>query len=97
MFLRGSHNGPHHHLARQPVLDPNPLDHHSPAAAHAQQHAEQRWLVEGLPDTPEAPRAATAAQNQAVADALFEAAAGESALGDGDVQAEPSWLDDAAA
>lgn len=96
MFMQRNHNVPHHHLARQPVLD-HPLDEHSPAAAHAQHHAEQHWLVEGLPDTPEAPRAATAAQNQAVADALFEAAAGESALGDGDIQAEPSWLDDAAA
>ena len=40
----------------------------------------QGWLM-GLPDTPEAPRAATAAQRQAIADVLFDAAASESAAG----------------
>lgn len=85
------------HAARQPVLDfnPHPAVQHFPAAM--QQQAEQQWQAEDLPDTPEAPRAATAAQNQAIADSLFEAAAGESAVAESNIQAHPSWLDDAAA
>ena len=51
-----------------------------------------------LLDTPEAPRASAAVQHQAVADALFEAAAAESAMGDGEAMREdPAWLDDPAA
>ena len=85
------------HAARQPVLDfnPHPAVQHFPEVMQPQ--AEQQWQAEDLPDTPEAPRAATAAQNQAIADSLFEAAAGESAVAESDIQADPSWLDDAAA
>ena len=55
------------------------------------------WLAD-LPGTPEAPRAAAAAQRQAVADVLFEEAAGQSAVGDSEtISEDPSWLEDAAA
>ena len=93
---------------RQPV-NLVPFAQHRQAEAHRQagnagEEGNQQGMPEELPDTPEAPRAATAAQNQATADALFESAvnesaapASEAAAGEQGVQAEPSWLDDAAA
>ena len=83
----------------QPRLASRPTwnTHAEPPAIQQGMLASQDWLAD-LPDTPEAPRAATAAQRQAVVDVLFEAAAGESAVGDSEiVQEDPSWLDDAAA
>ncbi|DBA71288.1 TPA: hypothetical protein ACH3X2_011104 [Trebouxia sp. C0005] len=71
--------------------------HAEPPAVRQGMHASEDWLLD-LPDTPEAPRASAAAQRQAVADVLFEAAAGESAVGETEtVLEDPSWLDDAAA
>ena len=71
--------------------------HAEPPAVRQGVLASEDWLLD-LPDTPEAPRASAAAQRQAVADVLFEAAAGESAVGDTEIVLEdPSWLDDAAA
>ena len=86
---QGSSRQPH--LAAQPTQNP-------PADAQSRQGISQEaWLLE-LPDTPEAPRAAAAAQRQAVADVLFEEAAGQSAVADSEtVSEDPSWLDDAAA
>ena len=93
---------------RQPVNLVLPGQHRQ-AEAHRQagnagEEGEQQGMPEELPDTPEAPRAATATQNQATADELFEAAvsesaahASEAAAGGQGIQAEPSWLDDAAA
>ncbi len=71
--------------------------HAEPPAVRQGVLSSEDWLLD-LPDTPEAPRASAAAQRQAVADVLFEAAAGESAVGDTEIVLEdPSWLDDAAA
>ena len=71
--------------------------HAEPPAVRQGMLASEDWLLD-LPDTPEAPRASATAQRQAVADVLFEAAAGESAVGDTEIVLEdPSWLDDAAA
>lgn len=71
--------------------------HAEPPAVRQGVLASEDWLLD-LPDTPEAPRASAAAQRQAVADVLFEAAAGESAVGETEIVLEdPSWLDDAAA
>lgn len=71
--------------------------HAEPPAVRQGVLASEDWLLD-LPDTPEAPRASAAAQRQAVADILFEAATGESAVGDSEtVLDDPSWLDDAAA
>ncbi len=71
--------------------------HAEPPAVRQGVLASEDWLLD-LPDTPEAPRASAAAQRQAVADVLFETAAGESAVGDTEtVLEDPSWLDDAAA
>ena len=85
--------------ARQPQLVSRPTwnTHAEPPAVRQGILASDDWPAD-LPDTPEAPRASTAAQRQAVADVLFEAAAGESAVGDNEtVNDDPSWLDDAAA
>lgn len=83
------------HLAAAPAWNP-----HAEAqgqAVYADMPASDAWL-EDLPDTPEAPRAASAAQRQAAADVLFEEAAGQSAVADSETLSEdPSWLDDAAA
>lgn len=82
-----------HHLGAAPTWNP-PAEPH---AVHARVLASDLWLSD-LPDTPEAPRAAMAAQRQAVADVLFEEAAGQSAVADSETVIEdPSWLDDAAA
>lgn len=81
------------HLAVAPAWNP----HVEAQAVHANMPASDAWL-EDLPDTPEAPRAASAAQRQAAADVLFEEAAGQSAVADSEtVSEDPSWLDDAAA
>lgn len=83
------------HMAAAPAWSPH-------AEAQAQgfrgdMRASDAWLSE-LPDTPEAPRAASAAERQAAADLLFEEAAGQSAVADSEtVSEDPSWLDDAAA
>ena len=66
-------------------------------SVHSSMPASDAWLAD-LPDTPEAPRAASVAERQAIADVLFEEAAGQSAEGDIEtVSEDPSWLDDAAA
>ena len=69
--------------ARQPQMllsGPTWDSHAEPPAFRQGRLASQDW-ASSLPDTPEAPRAATAAQRQAIADVLFEAAASESAAG----------------
>ena len=81
--------------SRQPQL--NPHAEAQPPSVHGSMPASDAWLAD-LPGTPEAPRAAAAAQRQAVADVLFEEAAGQSAVGDSEtVSEDPSWLEDAAA
>ena len=78
----------------QPALLPTQAGSRS---VHASMLVSDAWLAD-LPDTPEAPRAATAAQQQAVADLLFEDAAAQSAVADSETLSEdPSWLSDAAA
>lgn len=97
MFMRRQQPSAQTHAARRPLLDPNPVVQQPVMAAHGHAgngHEAEQWPAEEMPDTPEAPRAATAAQNQAAADALFDAAVSE---GEGGMQAEPSWLGDAAA
>ena len=82
-----------HHPAAVPTWNSRAQSH----TVHASAPASDTWLSD-LPDTPEAPRAAMAAQRQAVADVLFEEAAGQSAIADSEtVSEDPSWLDDAAA
>lgn len=100
MFMRRNQPTAQLHAARQPVLESNAAMHQSPGPVQgyaSNGHQAEQWHLDDLPDTPEAPRAATAAQNQAVADALFDTAVSESALGQGGLPAEPSWLHDAAA
>ena len=88
--------------SRQPQLAPCPAWNHSHADAPAQSvhgsvPASDAWLLD-LPGTPEAPRAAAVTERQALADALFEEAAGQSAVADSEALSEdPSWLEDAAA
>ena len=101
--LQISHQLPNRQIssARQVQAGSGPTwgSHAEPPAVRQGRLASDDWLVD-LPDTPEAPRAATAAQRQAIADVLFEAAASESAVADNEagqaLQADPSWLDDAA-
>lgn len=104
--LQATHpsQGLHQHPRPQPaasqpqhVARPTWNAHAEPPIVRQGILASDNWLSD-LPDTPEAPRASAAAQRQAVADVLFEAAAGESAVGENEsVREEPSWLDDAAA
>lgn len=104
--LQATHpsQGLHQHPRPQPaasqpqhVARPTWNAHAEPPVIRQGILASEDWLSD-LPDTPEAPRASAAAQRQAVADVLFEAAAGESAVGENEsVREEPSWLDDAAA
>ena len=88
--------------SRQPQLAACLAWNHPHADAPAQSvrgsvPASDAWLVD-LPGTPEAPRAAAVTERQALADALFEEAAGQSAVADSEALSEdPSWLEDAAA
>ena len=84
--------------SRQPHLAAwNPHAEAQPQSVHSSMPASDSWLAD-LPGTPEAPRAAAVAQRQAIADFLFEEAAGQSAVGDTEtVSEDPSWLEDAAA
>lgn len=84
--------------SRQPHLAAwNPHAEAQPQPVRSSMPASDLWLAD-LPGTPEAPRAAAAAERQAVADVLFEEAAGQSAVDDNEtVSAGPSWLEDAAA
>lgn len=89
-------------ISRQPHLAACPAWNHPHADAPAQSvrgsmPASDAWLAD-LPGTPEAPRAAAVTERQALADALFEEAAGQSAVADSEtVSEDPSWLEDAAA
>ena len=86
--------------SRQPHLaawNPHAEAQPQPVRSSFSMPASDSWLPD-LPATPEAPRAAAAAERQAVADVLFEEAAGQSAVGSSEtVSEDPSWLEDAAA